>query len=241
MVGDEPGKRSRPCEDGAGVWRPRPGGADRLRLGRGRAAGGGEAAVRSLPFAAACAGATAASAAGSASSKRLESVRRDILVAHVRVADRRDMVEQAALEAGAVLGRGERLGSLRGATAGRPAARAASSSASNAARPPARTRSSGSWPGGMVTKPRSGRARHGAARAAPRGPPPSVPPHRRRSRAGAGTSRHSRSSCASVSAVPSGATASPMPAWSSAITSIWPSTTITPLGCAAGGRRPCRG
>ena len=75
---------------------------------------------------------------------------------------------------------------------------------------------------------RAARRRHGAAPAAPRAPPPSARPRRRRSRgSGMGESRQSRPSWPSVSAVPSGATASAMPAWSSAITSIWPSTTIT--------------
>ena len=54
-----------------------------------------------------------------------------------------------------------------------------------------------------------------------RGPRPSAPrmsPSKHR--IGAGSSRHIRSSCASVSAVPLGATASAIPARSSAITSI---------------------
>ena len=44
---------------------------------------------------------------------------------------------------------------------------------------------------------------------------------------GEGSSRHMRSSCASVTAVPLGATASAMPARSRAITSMYPSTTIS--------------
>ncbi len=65
------------------------------------------------------------------------------------------------------------------------------------------------------------RARGRAGRGARRGSPPSAP-RRRPSKQSKGTSasRHSRAIWCSVSAVPSGATASPNPAWASAITSI---------------------
>ena len=83
-------------------------------------------------------------------------------------------------------------------------------------------------PAGRVTKPseRPGPT-WGSARSAARTAAfcPAASPSKQR--IGAAESRQSRPSWPSVSAVPSGATASPMPAWSSAITSIWPSTTIT--------------
>ena len=153
-------------------------------------------------------GRATAAAAGSSASKRLEQLGA-ILLAHVGVADRRDMVDQPPPEAGALLrawSSGSASSSCRQSRS--TSGSGVSSSASSAARPPARTRSSGSWPGGQGDEARaSARGRHGAGRAAPRAPPPSARPRRRRSRgSGRRTSRHSSSSCASVSAVPSGAT-----------------------------------
>ena len=65
---------------------------------------------------------------------------------------------------------------------------------------------------------RCARGRGGAKRGWRRGSPPSARAESpSKQKIGAGSSRHMRSSWASVTAVPSGATTSPIPAWSSAI------------------------
>ena len=93
----------------------------------------------------------------------------------------------------------------RAATAARPAARARRAAPRSPRGRPLRTTSSGSWPAGSATKrsvrsgPRWGRARSAARTAAFC---PAASPSKQQ--IGAGSSRHSRSSCASVSAVPIG-------------------------------------
>ena len=91
----------------------------------------------------------------------------------------------------------------------------------NAAAPWRRTSVSGSSPPGSAANcsVRSGASSGSASSArAGRRPAPAASPSKHR--IGAGESRHSSSSCSSVSAVPSGATAPPNPACASAITSI---------------------
>ena len=150
-----------------------------------------------------------------------------ILLAHVRVGDHRDMVEQAAPEAGLALRRGQRLGvelvapELVDQRFGPLEQRL--------------QRARGRWCGSNRPGPgRRGRVTKPSERPGPdMGERPQRRAHRRflpgrvavEAEQGRGESRQSRPSWASVRAVPSGATASPIPAWSSAITSIWPSTT----------------
>ena len=129
---------------------------------------------------------------------------------------------QPGAEGGALLGRGDadalpqqvvqRVAPAGGRHRARPGSRAhpAGGPACPDPRPTAAWRLSASAPG-----PAS------AARVPRRGRRPGRRRHRRRSTApAAGDRRHSSSSCSSVSAVPSGATAAVKPAWCSAITSM---------------------
>ena len=138
------------------------------------------------------------------------------------VGDGRGMVDQALAKAGAGFGRGQGLRRpARGATGGRRAARGW-----RAAPPPPPGRRCGPdrrGPGPPAARrsatcgrgARWGRARRAARIAALR---PALSPSKQR--IGAGSSRHMRSSWASVTAVPLGATTSAMPARSRPITSI---------------------
>ena len=203
-----PGKRTRPWQDGAAELRIEAGRGRPPSLRREAGRGGGDEA----PAARRRPGTGVAAGCGVTARRSARGIRARYCVANVRIGDRRDMVDQPRLQARALLGRGERLGvAARAARVGRPAASGVSSKRLAAQRaPPARIRSSGSCPAGRVTKPqRAARAEHGAAPAARRASPPSARRHRRRSRgSGRRTAARAGSSCPSVSAVPSGATAS---------------------------------